>query len=229
MYLKLKAFRAVNDLDTCLKFANGHQNVLKDYGITNITTNTDSWMHHPETYCIVAESEDEVVGGVRIQLSGEKVRLPVEMAVGRMDGNIYKVVEQMKNHGGIGELCALWNARRVAGAGISLLLVRAGVAVATQLRINSMISICADYTLKMFQRAGFVVDTSLGEEGVFPYPNNTYMARVLSIQNTATLPGADAYDRGRIVSLRSHPMQEFVEAGVGQDIHVSYQLLIDNH
>lgn len=231
MYLKFRAFRAVNDLDTCMKFVEEHRNVLKDYGITNITTNTDVWMYNPNVYCIVAESvpEGQVLGGVRIQVSDGSIPLPVELAVGKMDAGIIRIVKNFRNNGGVAELCALWNAKKVAGEGISLLLIRAGIAIVGQLKIGVLISICADYTLKMFQKVGFVVDNTLGVDGSFPYPNSTYTARVLGILNAQVFENANAEDRERMKSLRDQPVQKATEQGTSREIIVDYNLVILNN
>lgn len=129
MELEFNAFRAVEDYETCVLFKEGHQNVLRDYGITNITTNNDSWMYNPNIYCIVAQTsvDKKVLGGIRIQISDENNLLPVEAAIGKMDGRIYDLVKDFRNKGGVGELCALWNAKVIAGMGISILLTRAGI------------------------------------------------------------------------------------------------------
>ena len=173
-------------------------------------------------------SDNKVVGGIRVQVSDEETPLPVELAVGKMDPAIYQIVKKFRNHGGIGELCALWNARRVAGVGISLLLIRAGIAAAGQLKIATLISICADYTLKMFQQVGFIVNNTLGVNGSFPYPNATYTARVLGIMNAQTLETAEDFDKARMTSLREQPMQSVLEHGTNQEIMVDYELIILN-
>lgn len=228
MYLKFRAFRAINDLDSCIKFVEEHRNVLKDYGITNITTNNESWMHNKNTYCIVAETieEKKILGGIRIEISDENNLLPVELAIGKMDPAIHRIVKKFRESGGIGELCALWNARAVAGNGISMLLIRAGIAAASQLKLGTLIIICADYTLQMFQNAGFIVDHSLGLNGEFHYPSAKYTARVLGIMNAITLETAKAYDKLRIESLRENPLQRFIEKGTKNDITIDYQLVI---
>ncbi len=228
MYLKFRAFRAISDLDTCLKFAEEHRNVLRDYGITNITTNNESWMYNPNIYCIIAQStiDNKILGGVRIEISAEDNLLPVELAIGKMDAAIHRIVKNFRDGGGIAELCALWNAKAVAGIGLSMLLIRAGIAAASQLQISTLISICADYTLKMFQRAGFIIDQSLGLDGGFPYPNEKYTARVLGIMNARDLSTASDFDRTRIESLRENPVQVFAEQGTNREINVEYNLLI---
>jgi hypothetical protein len=227
--LIFKAFRAVNDLDACLKYKEGHNSVLKDYGITNITTNNDVWMQNPNMYCIVALSADqkETLGGIRIQISDEENLLPVEKAIGKMDGRIYELVKKFRNNGGVGELCALWNAKKVAGVGISILLTRAGISVTNQLNITTLVGICGEYTLKMFQKVGFVVDNSLGFNGLFPYPKEEFTARVLGILNSSTLDTADPYDKSRIQAIREQPQQTVTEQGTRDEIEIEYNLIIN--
>jgi hypothetical protein len=227
MRLNFKAFRAINELEMCLKYKEEHQNVLRDYGITNITTNNDEWMY-PNIYCVVALSEDntKILGGVRAQISDIDTPLPVEQAIGKMDNKIHKIVSDFRNNGGVGELCALWNAKAIAGMGISVLLTRAGIAISNQLEIKTLMGICADYTLKMFQQVGFVVDNSLGTNGEFPYPNATYTARVLGIMNAASLETAHKYDKDRMSSMRSNPIQIFVEKEAKKEIEINYNLWI---
>lgn len=228
MHLKFKAFRAVNDLNTCLNFKEEHINVLRDYGITNITTNNDEWMYNPNIYCIVAQSavDNKVLGGVRLQLSDENILLPVELAIGKMDGRIYEIVKNFREHGGVAELCALWNAKAVAGIGVSTLLVRAAISIANQLPISTLMCICADYTLNMFQQVGFIIDNTLGMNGSFPYPNATYTARVLGIMNSITLNSAKEYDKSRMESLRQQPIQITIEIANTININSDYNLII---
>lgn len=226
--LTFKAFRAIDEPVICEQYKKGHVSVLIDYGITNITTNNDDWMRNPNMYCIIAidEEEQEIVGGIRVQVSDEATLLPVEKAIGRMDDRIFGIVKNFREHGGVGELCALWNAKKIAGLGISILLTRSGISITNQLGIKTLVGICADYTLKMFKQVGFVVDQSLGKNGEFAYPNDTYVARVLGIMNASTLDTAQDYDKERMNSLREQPEQATFEKGTRQDVKIKYELKI---
>jgi len=226
--LIFRAFRAVDDLESCKHFRDGHVSVLQDYGITNITTNNDEWMSNPYIYVVVAEIEDthEIVGGIRVQISSKDNYLPVETAIGKMDPRIHEIVEMYRDHGGVGELCALWNAKKVAGIGISVLLTRAGISIINQLSFKTLMGICGSYTLKMFRNVGFVEDRSLGENGEFLYPNPDYIAWVLGIMNAETLDTADPYDKARMESLRMQPVQTTIEDGPKHSVEIQYNLLI---
>ena len=85
--------------------------------------------------------------------------------------------------------------------------------------------ICADYTLVMFKKVGFLVDGSLGTNGSFPYPNKDYVARVLGIMNAESLENAEEYDKERMKSLRNTPIQRFIENEGKEQIEIQYNLL----
>ena len=152
MKLIFRAFKAIDQRDLCERYLNGHIQVLVNYGITNITTNNKEWMDWDFVYCVIAEKEDgTVVGGVRTQIADGTHPLPVEKAIGKMDPMIHDIVKKYQPDG-VGELCALWNAKEVAGIGLSIMLVRAGIAMLNQVKCNTLMGICADYTLKMFRK-----------------------------------------------------------------------------
>ncbi len=219
-----KAFRAVDEPELCDCYSEGHVQVLRDYGITNITSNNNAWSRLDTVYCIVVyDDKKEMVGGIRVQKADGVNLLPVEKAISFMDPKIHEIVASYVPEG-VGELCALWNAKSVAGLGLSLLLSRAGIAMASQMGISIMVGICADYTLKMFRKVGFVVDDSLGEHGEFVYPNENYIARVLGILNARNLETAEEEDRIRMLDLRSRPNQIAQEAGPKGIIEIDYQL-----
>lgn len=228
MYL-FKAFKATEEPELCQQFKAGHVQVLIDYGIANVTTNNDSWMQDDLVYGVVAIDTytNQLVGGIRVHISDINTQLPVEMAVGKMDPTIYKVVKLFRENGGAGELCALWNSKSVSGKGISLLLTRAGISIINQLKFQTLMGICADYTLKMFQQVGFRVNESLGLNGGFPYPNETYIAKVLGIMNAVTLETAMPEDKKRMTSLRIDPEQNAVENTPKGTISIKYSLIIN--
>lgn len=227
MKLIFRAFKAIENRELCEKYLEGHIQVLVNYGITNITTNNKEWMDWDFVYCVIAEKEDgTVVGGVRTQIADGTHPLPVEKAIGRMDAKIHDIVQHYRP-GGVGELCALWNAKEVAGMGLSIILVRAGIAMLNQVNCNTLMGICADYTLKMFRKVGFVVDNSLGNNGEFVYPNENYVARVLGILNAKDLSTAEEYDRLRMLDLRQNPVQTCIEKGPNDvTMEIEYVLLL---
>ena len=118
------------------------------------------------------------------------------------------------------------NSKLVAGYGISVLLVRAGISIINQLHFSTLIGICGGYTLDMFRKVGFVVDKSLGIDGEFVYPNENYIAWVLGILNAKTLDTADPYDKERMLNLRMNPIQQTIEVGPKGELEVDYDLTV---
>lgn len=227
MKLKFIAFKATDHPDLCERYIEGHIQVLLNYGITNITSNNKEWTTWDCVYCVIVEKEDgTIVGGVRVQIADGVHRLPVELAVGKMDPKIYDIVQSYYEDG-VGELCALWNAKEVAGMGLSIIIVRAGISILNQISCSTLVGICAEYTLKMFKKVGFVVDTSLGDKGEFIYPNENYIARVLGILNAKDLSTAEDFDRDKMLDLRQAPAQSCIETGLnGIQIETEYALVV---
>lgn len=224
--IKMRAFRATDESLTCSEYIQGHSKVLTDYGISNVTSSKTTWVDNPSVYCVIAETEaGTMIGGIKVQVANSRFPLPVEDAVGSMDSKIHELVKKYSAEG-VGELCGLWNSKDVAGMGVSVLLVRAGISIINQLGFKILIGICADYTLPMFSRVGFVIDRTLGNNGQFVYPNENYIARVLGILNAVTLETADPHEKERMLNLRSFPVQECAEKTPKGELLIRYNLIV---
>lgn len=225
--IKIKVFRAVDEPDLCQQYLVGHREVLEVYGISKITSNNDDWMLNPKVYVITAESttDQELLCGIRVIKAGGTQSLPVESAIGKMDPYIYELVKAHEINGA-GELCGLWNSRKVAGKGLSFLLTRMGISILNQLGINTMFGICAELTLPMFKGVGFEIEESLGNKGTFYYPRADLLAYALIIKNTIDLDQADPIEREKIFNLRNILHQKILEKGPKGELYIEYDLSI---
>jgi len=225
----IRAYRAIDEAESCADYIKRHVQVLKDYGIENVTSNNNTWVDNPNMYCFIAtDSSNELVGGIRIQVADGVVKLPVENAIGKMDTRIHDIVQDYAFNGGVGELCGLWNSRKIKGVGISVILVRTAISAINQLKFKTLTGICGGYTLEMFQNVGFVINESLGKKGTFLYPNETNVASVVGILNGITLETASAYDKEQMLTLRKNPIQKRLEKGSKGEFRVNYNLMIEN-
>ena len=224
------AYRAVDEPELCKEYIQGHVKVLTDYGITNITSNNNIWIENKHIYCVVAQdiSTNELVGGIRIQIADGVNPLPVENAIGKLDAGIYEKIRYYALNGGVGELSGLWVSNKLKGVGMSIYLVRACVASASQLNFQTMTGICAGYSLKMFKDVGFYIDNSLGDKGNFPYPNNEYIANVVGILNVKTLEYANEFDKIKMIELRNKPIQERIEINKNICSDIWYNIVYPN-
>jgi len=226
--IKIRVFRAIDEIDSCERYIEGHMRVLRVYGITMITSANIGWCKDPNTFVIIAESEDgtKVFGGARIQIANEAFPLPIETAVTDMDTSIHDLVKRLSLYG-TGELCGLWNSREVAGMGLgSIYLGRVGVAISTFLNLNTLFALCAPATVKNCVRVGFQIENRLGNNGLFYYPKEDLLATAVLLNDTKDLTTADSYERECILNLRENPIQRKLEQGIKQPFMLTYELNI---
>lgn len=228
--IRIRVFRAIDDLQACQKFVEGHMKILKVFGITMITSANIEWFMDPYTYVITVESIEtgKVLGGARLQVAGGKYPLPIETAVEELDSRIFEVIKGYSIEG-TAELCGLWNSREIAGLGIgSFLLTRTAVSVAPQLNLRSLFALCAPYTVDMAKRVGFQIATFIGNDGTFYYPKEDLLATAVYLPNIHSLEFADESERNEIFSLRETPKQVKVEQGRRGPFNIEYNLLIND-
>lgn len=229
--LVIRAFKAIDDLDLCHKYVEGHSKVLRIFGITMITSARLHWMEDPDTYMILVESEngEKIFGGARLQVSTGNFQLPIEDALSKFDPNIHKFVRESRV-GGTGELCGLWNSREVAGLGIgSIYLGRVGVALAVQLGLQTLYALCAPATVGNCLRVGFLIDERLGNEGTFYYPKEGLVATSVLLHDVQVLSTALPDEKDKIFELRKDPNLKKTELSPKQqEIELDYQLALTN-
>lgn len=205
--IRIRAFRATDDIESCRKFIEGHRRVLAIYGIENITTNTDMWMYNPAIFVIVVESLDgsKMFGGARVQAADGITPLPIEEATGEMDSRVYDVVKFYTQYG-TGELSGLWNSKEVAGLGIgSFFPSRTAVVIAEQIGLSSMFSLCAPATVRFNKWIGSSVLSSVGNNGTFYYPKLDLLATACFLPDVEELMSAHVREREKMFYLRANP------------------------
>src|ERR1700712_4572560 len=99
--VRLRAFRAIDEPQTCALFIEGHTHVLTNIGVTKVSYSKNEWVNNPAAFVIVVESLDgkRVYGGARVLVSGGTEPLPIEAATGAMDNNIYNLVGEYAKRG----------------------------------------------------------------------------------------------------------------------------------
>jgi hypothetical protein len=226
--IRFSVFRAVDNDLACQKYIEGHIHVLKVYGISQITSAKIDWILNPNVYVIIVESleTNEVLAGARLQVADGEHLLPIEDAVGHKDENVFSLVTGLRGEG-TGELCGLWNSRKIAGYGIgSIFLGRTSVAVASQLNIKTLLALCAPTTKENCFKTGFTILERLGDKGEFFYPKEDLVATALIIPDIETLDWANPAERDKIKSLRKETTQSVVEQTRRGEVLVEYNLQI---
>lgn len=223
--IKIRAFRAIDDQEACMKFIEGHRRLLEiHFGVAKVTSSSQDWVKSENTIVIIVEDEtgEKVYGGARVQMVDGKIQLPIEHALGHYDPRIFDFVKT-----GCAEICGMWNSMEVAGMGIgSLILCRVCVSIVNQLPIEKIYVLCAPVTTRMGKRVGAVVEESLGDKGIFFYPKDDFVATAMAILDVDVLAHAEEKERENIFELRETPNQLKIEKGPKGEFEVLYQLEI---
>jgi hypothetical protein len=227
--VRLRAFRAIEDPETCELFIEGHTQVLTNIGVTKVTSSKNEWMFNPAAFVLIVESLDrkKVYGGVRIHVAGGSQPLPIEEATAMLDPNVYNLVYNYAQQG-TGEFCGLWNSREIAGYGVgSIFLSRACVAISTQIGLKSIFALCAPYTVQMGLNSGYEIETSIGKNGTFYYPKLDLVATTMILKDPNTLVKAMDEERDAILRLRGNSNIIRVEELRKKQIEIHYKIEIE--
>ncbi len=225
-----KAFRAVDEPEICRMFIEGHANVLKDYGVTKVTSSNNEWKDNPYVFVVTVHDDltGMVVSGLRIHIAHRDYPLPLEGAISQVDTNISKIVAEYREYG-TGEIGGLWNSREVSGYGIgALYLSRASLVIADQLNVPSLFALCAEYTLKPTLQKGFEIETKIGNKGTFFYPKLDLVATLAVSKDVKGLPLALKEERDFIFDLRQNLQCTREEMTPKGKISITYDLKISN-
>jgi len=228
--VRVRAFRAVDEPQTCALFIHGHTEVLTSIGVKKVTSSKDEWALNPDAFVIIVESLDgkEVFGGARVHVAGGTEPLPIEQATSLLDPTIHELVWKYAQQG-TGEICGLWNSHKLAGYGIGTpLLIRTLIAISSQLGIQSLFALCAPYTVKPVVNCGMVLVDSVGNKGTFYYPKLDLIATAMVLEEVATLGNAQEEDRYMISQMRENPNSLKIDELKGKEITMEFQLEIPN-
>ncbi len=226
MVLRLRAFKATEDPEGCAKFVKGHGDILTSIGVNKVTSSSPTWVDNPGTFVLVVEDPETkaVLGGARVDTSFGNTKLPISDATSYMDPKVDDyIAEEAKL--GTGEICGLWNSRKVAGMGFgSLFLTRAAVTISHQVGVHSLFALCAPYTVATAETFGYGIIKDLGNDGTFYYPKLDLLATAMLLPDTSTIENATDLEKERVFSLRNDPSQFFEEESRRKNVPIQYDL-----
>jgi len=222
--ISIRSFRAIDDLDSCMRFREGHLGVLEAFGF-KLTSSTEEWMFDPGTHVIIIESLDRktTYGGSRLQLLGSKLELPIQGAVGEDISNLDEYLFSRK--GPVAELCGLWNSVAVAGLGIgSVYSIRSAIALGGLLGYQEMIALCSAFTNRISHKYGFRLVESLGEGGKIFYEGANQYAHITHQKDVINLLNSDEIEKLKIQEVRLSPISK-VDEIIGDGLtSIHYQI-----
>lgn len=224
--VRLRAFRAIEDPETCEKFIEGHTRVLHSVGVKKVTSNKVDWMYWGSVFVMVVEDTEtgEVLGGARIHAHDGINPLPVQDATSYMDDKVIPYIDECGKTG-TGEICGLWNSMKVAGMGFgSVFLSRASVAIVDQIGLNNLLALCAPYTVRPAKIFGYSVVEEIGNNGTFYYPKLDLLATFMVMQDAIAMPDAMSVERDKVLDLRKNPFAVVQETTKVAEVEIKYDL-----
>lgn len=224
--IKLRLYQAIKDSESCKNFILGHRHVLESIGVKNVSSLNDEWMYNPNVFVIIVEElgTNKTLGGARVHIANKKYKLPVELALLELDSKITLLIENQISMG-TGEICGLWNSREVSGMGIgAVFLTRAAVAISVQIGLSSLFALCAPYTVKLAENAGYEIEKSIGNLGTFYYPKLDLLATLMNLKDVKFLPKASLEDTIAITELRKNLNYTREEQYRNRTITLQYEL-----
>ena len=222
--VRIRAFRAIEDIESCYRFLEGHTKILEIYGVTKVTSLSPEWVYNLGTIVVMVENQDQtkVYGGARIQMYDGSLPLPIQTAIGQYDAKINTMVTK-----GSAEICGLWNSREVTGMGIgSVILGRVTCALIGMLPIIKTFMLCAPVTVKMCASVGCVMVKELGNNGLFYYPKDDLIATAMVIPDPETIVHAEEQERNLIFNLRNNPVMNTIELTGRGPLEIFFDLKI---
>ncbi len=224
----IRAFKAMSDPDACMKFAEGHLQVLQEFDIQKISPLNLDWIKDPFSYIITAEATatGKMVAGAQLQLGGGKRPLPIENAIKEIDERVHEVVRSY-GIGTTGELYGQWNAREITGMGIgNYYLTLAALAITPQINLKTLFALCSPYTTEHYAKFGFRTTDFLGNNGTFFYPKKDLTAIGMLLTECDALPEAEPQELEIIESLRNDPIQTKIIEGRKTPFEIQFNLEI---
>lgn len=225
--LTIRAFRAVEDREMCIRFLMEQIRVLEDIGVSSVIKPDISWCTDPEVVVVIAENQAlGLVAGIRLHVAGPGRILPMEQAVSKFDPSIKERLERLQENC-TGEVAGLWNAHRFAGRGVPFLLFQSVVAIASQLRISSLVTFVAEYVAPYAAQCGFRMMDELVDGGDYTYPVPSIHTHAMVLDDPMALSRAEDEIRRRILGLRLRPRSNRMVKPKSATLDVDFSLLLN--
>lgn len=206
--------RSVDHPDVAAQYAVAQQAILKQFGVSGVTSAQQAWQSDPNTYMFIAKDEltGEMVAGMRLDKESDNKTIPMSEALTAVSAEFRDVVDNLKPLG-VAEGCGWWVKEGYSGLGLPGILLRAGVSVSPYLGINYIVGFPHQHTKPIMSKFGFIAVDVIGDNGSFIYPDDRYRSTVVEL-NTRTLHTTPRAERERMLALRNNLTLKTEECGL---------------
>ena len=180
--IKIKSFKATDEVLSCLDFFEGHGKVLDK--MNNIFTNYQQWFGSEHVYVVVAKHNERVIGGLLLFYpENYNIPFPFEKLINGTVSNHQFNTQKLPPT--CAEIFAVWNSENASGWGLSYFLLKAGLSLARFLKIEKTFYLIAEYNIRLAKRLGLepvkykganafnIIKTNFSETKVYIYVLDT--------------------------------------------------------
>ena len=176
--IKIKSFKASDDVLSSVVFFEGYGRVLNK--MSHSSTDYQQWFGSENLYGVLAEYNNEIIGGLLLFYpEKQNIIFPFEKLIKGAITNYQ--LDSKKLIPPCAEMFAVWNSNTASGWGLSYFLLKAGLGLAMNLKLDRTYYLIAEYNIRMAERLGLeplkqngvgiynIISTSFSETKVYLY------------------------------------------------------------
>jgi hypothetical protein len=169
--LNISIYKSSNQ-DAFIRYNEAYSKIIDEFG-ENYNAFVDNWYMRPNTYCsLVSDSENEVIGGFRLQVHQPNYKLPIQKHSIKYQSSVANFIEK-QNHFELCESSGFFVNSKYRKSIISYEIVRSFFVLVLLLNIKTMVGISLDKTLNIFAHFNIAVSKKImSPDNHFLFANN---------------------------------------------------------
>lgn len=177
---RVQIARAIDRYDIAHDFLIKHTKVLESHGVKGVSSAKPKWKYMPNVYMVAVYDNvsDEMIGGMRLEVSSERYLLPFEAALGNNLPEVMKYVSEHRVSGGVCEFSGLWINSDFRKMEIPEYMTKIGIGLAKKLGIKYAFAFANNYSRPITEKLGFDAQIVNGQK-VFMYPDKRYPTQLM--------------------------------------------------
>jgi hypothetical protein len=173
---------APEDPELCEQFIRGQRAALAPIGLARLAGDSSpSWRGDPLCHLAIAhvEGASEPVAGARIHVRMPRNRLVLEDIFATLNPKVSQAIATRSAQCRVAELSNLWVSPAEASVLLAHSMIVAAVALCVRLDAKAVVAFASPQIQRSMRGFGFEVDESVGESGVFAYPDDRFRSSVM--------------------------------------------------
>jgi len=205
----IKLYQALNNPKISRLFLEKHIEVLKSFGVGEVSSISNQWQKKPTVWLFVLENEEgDMIGGVRLDIKSE-FKMPLEEALNQYP-QVLNLAKNYEMTDGVAELCGLWIKKEYRRANLANALMKAAIATAPNIGVKHVMGFANEYSYKTTQLLGFAKIERVENNGIFFYPDERYKSFLIEL-NSLDFSTEDEKDLETILEIRENLSHTSVE------------------